>query len=71
MEDSKGIDAIYVTDYIIGRGLPIVGHAYLFVQDSNRVWYKTEYGGDSVETATIWVYTDNTTVEKMLKGKKY
>lgn len=56
MMDKCGTDAIYVVDYKFNRGLPIVGHAYVYIEDSNGYWYKTEYAGDIKDKSTAKIY---------------
>jgi len=43
--DYYGTDAIYVSLYGNAGGLPIVGHACLYYQDSDGNWWYTEYTG--------------------------
>ena len=52
MADYHGEDAIYVVS-VGDNGLPIVGHAYLYVQDSEGNWYKTEFAGETKRDATV------------------
>ena len=44
MADYQGDDAIYVVDYG-PNGLPIVGHARLYIQDEEGNWQMTQYTG--------------------------
>ena len=41
--------AIYVTDYSLSNGLPVVGHAYLLFQDKVGTWWSTEFSGDGFD----------------------
>ena len=52
--DYTGEDAIYVavTDL---NGLPVVGHAVLFIQDANGKWYMTEYAGENKNDASVQI----------------
>ena len=46
MADFNGEDAIYVL--VLSKeaeGLPVVGHARLYIQDADGNWYRTEYTG--------------------------
>ena len=71
--DYQGMDAIYVVDYKEGRGLPVVGHAYLYIQDAEGKWYKTELAGQFPDKDTAKValqeVTDFSELNNMLKGK--
>ena len=55
MADHDGEDAVYVvttgTD-----GIPVVGHAILFLQDSEGNWYKTHYTGTKKKNAKVHTY---------------
>ena len=71
MADYNGCDAIYVIDYEENRGLPVVGHSIVFLQDTDGVWHKTQYAGvfPDKSTATIELYTaDMTEIESMING---
>ncbi len=57
MVDHQGEDAIYVVDFTYKRGLPVVGHALLFVQDANGNWYKTEFAGNFPNKSTAKIRT--------------
>ena len=55
MSDHDGEDAVYVVT--TGRdGIPVVGHAILFLQDSEGNWYKTHYTGTKKKNAKVYTY---------------
>ena len=53
MFDFSGYDAIYISKTSGAESLPIVGHAIVFIQDSNGTWYVTQYIGPSKKDAKI------------------
>ena len=71
MVDHEGTDAILVIHYVLGQGgLIIVGHALLYIQDSNGDWYCVEFTGKKKSDAKVYVYpADTEEVEKMSQGK--
>ena len=73
MADYVGEDAVYVVDYKEGRGLPIVGHAYVYIQDADGNWYKTEYTGQFPDKTTAIISVqkvkDFTEIEKILENQ--
>ena len=48
--------AIYVTDYS-SYGLPIVGHARLYIEDNYGKWWLTEFTGTGKSDAKVYCYT--------------
>ena len=61
--DSYG--AIYVVDY--GKdGLPIVGHAYIYLKGADGQWYFTEYAGKTAKDAKVKIWRVST--DEMLKS---
>ena len=53
LADYTGEDAIYVVILSFGKGgLPVVGHAMLYVQDADGNWYATEYTGPLSDPAS-------------------
>ena len=53
MADFNGEDAIYVVILSFDKGgLPVVGHAMLYVQDADGNWYATEYAGPLSDPAS-------------------
>ena len=45
-------DAIYIVDY--GKyGLPVVGHAFLYLKNNENKWFLTEFAGDYPWNAEI------------------
>jgi len=72
MVDTDGRDAILVVDYRIRYGLPIVGHAFLYFQDSDGNWHKTEFSGKKPKDASIKLYSADGMGQllNMLEGKK-
>ena len=70
MADYNGMDAIYVVEYNwFEGGLPIVGHAYLYMQNANGIWYFTEYTGTLPWNAKVYFSKANmSTINKMLNG---
>ena len=74
MVDTDGRDAILVVDYG-DEGLPIVGHAYAYVQDENGTWYMTEWRGrfPDKSTAMIVCYEANDAqlkeIQQIMEGK--
>ena len=57
MADYEGRDAVFVVlTNPDERGLPIVGHAALYIQDSEGEWYFTEYTGTFPDKSTAKVY---------------
>ena len=55
MMDDDGLDAIYISDRTKNTGLKILGHARLFIQDSNGNWYFTEVAGEGYNKKTAHV----------------
>jgi RHS repeat-associated protein len=45
MADYQGQDAIYVVDTSPDDGIPVVGHAILYIQDEEDNWFMTDYSG--------------------------
>ena len=64
MADYNGEDAIYVVT-TGEEGLPIVGHAILFIQDADGNWYKTHFTGPSKADARVC--TEPISEQKMWK----
>ncbi|MBQ7291205.1 MAG: RHS repeat-associated core domain-containing protein, partial [Clostridia bacterium] len=68
--DYTGEDAIYVVDYSLKTGLPIVGHAKLYLEDKDGNWHMTEYGFDKnnkidgLAIVNFWGVNDDT-ISKM------
>ena len=60
--DPLGYDAMIVINYNIPSGVPVVGHTFLFIQDSDGTWYKSEVGGNVKETLKNYLQGDFTTV---------
>ena len=72
MSDCLGKDAIYVVEYVWGEdGLPIVGHASLYIQDADGNWYFTEYGGPRKSEASVRFRSasNDPYLQKMLTGE--
>ena len=66
MADFNGEDAIYVL--VLSKeaeGLPVVGHARLYIQDADGNWYRTEYTGPSKSDAEVML--EYRTEEAMLE----
>ncbi len=71
MADYNGEDAIYVTDYSLKYGVPVVGHAYLFLQDADGTWYVTEFTGNKKSSAKVYVNLANMDkVKEIIQGEK-
>ncbi len=47
--------AIYVTDYS-SDGLPVVGHARLYIEDNSGKWWLTEFTGTKPSNAKVYCY---------------
>ena len=59
LADYTGEDAIYVVALSFEEeGLPVVGHAVLYLQDENGKWYKTEFTGPITNPSAAKVYLD-------------
>ena len=56
MADYDGEDAIYVVAREWPAGLPVFGHAVVYLEDDNGQWYKTQFTGSTPWNATIKVY---------------
>ena len=71
LADYTGEDAIYVavTDL---NGLPVVGHAVLFIQDANGKWYMTEYAGKNKNDASVQISpaSDEMILKTIVSNKK-
>ena len=64
--------AIYVTDYSLGNGLPVVGHAYLLFQDRAGTWWSTEFAGDGFDKSSAIVILKQVTqldIDRIKKTK--
>ena len=71
MIDIDGRDAIYVVDTSADEGLPVVGHAIVYIQDDDGNWYKSEYAGTFPDKSTAHVRTMLVSAEdinKILNG---
>ena len=72
--DFGGEDAIYVVDYGINQGLPVVGHAYVYLQDSAGKWYLTQFAGQFPDKTTAkivcWEIENTFEIEKIKKNSK-
>ena len=55
-KDSCGYDAILINDFNKDSGMIIVGHARLFIQDDDGVWYFTEFAGEGISDAKVSCY---------------
>jgi RHS repeat-associated protein len=68
--DPMGTDAVLVTDY----SLPSVGHAIVYIQDENGVWYKTDFNpnGFYISGAGKVSFREATSqeIEKYILGKE-
>lgn len=64
MADYNGEDAIYVV-ILDDDGIPVVGHAMLYIQDADGNWYLTEFAGDRKPDANISL--TSTSVMEMVK----
>jgi hypothetical protein len=72
MVDYHGHDAIYVVDTSAEQGLPVVGHAIVYIQDSAGNWYMTEYSGvfpDKTTARIRFVSASTEEVEKIIQGE--
>ena len=75
MMDYTGEDAIYVVDYDTDTyGLPVVGHAYVYIQDAVGNWYKTEFTGPKDDPSQAIISCEKVTnteeITQMLNGEK-
>ena len=57
MIDFEGENAIYVVDFTSNQGLPVVGHAILYLQDEEGNWYKSEFTGVFPDKSTAKIST--------------
>ena len=55
--DPSGTDAILITAYEFGPGLPIVGHSVVLLEVDGK-WYYTEFRGDFPDKSTATVVCD-------------
>jgi hypothetical protein len=72
MIDIDGRDAIYVVDTSADEGLPVVGHAIVYIQDSDGNWHKSEYAGTFPDKSTAHVRTTPVSpdeINKILNGE--
>ncbi|NLE06126.1 MAG: RHS repeat-associated core domain-containing protein [Crenarchaeota archaeon] len=53
--DYSGYDAIYISDKGT-RGVPVVGHAALLIQDKHGSWYFTEFAGSTKSNAKVYFW---------------
>ena len=74
MIDTNGEDAIYVVDFG-PYGLPLVGHGYVYIQDEEGNWYKTEFSGQFPHKRTARILFDEVTsvgqeeIDAMIRGE--
>jgi RHS repeat-associated protein len=64
--DPTGYDAMIVVDYNFSTGIPIVGHTFLFIQDSDGKWYRSEVAGSVKKTIKNYLEGDFTPVSYCL-----
>jgi len=70
LADSTGTDAIYVVD-TTEDGLPVVGHAFLYIQDDEGNWYRTEFSGDKKDKSTATIEcnpVDDDVINQLING---
>ena len=74
MADWSGTDAIYISKTSGDESLPVVGHAIVYIQDSNGNWYVTQYIGDSKKNAKIKTNLANAeqleVIEQIINGEE-
>ena len=70
--NTKVYYAIYVVDYDIGPGLPVVGHSKLYFLCDNGEIILTEYTGEMLhkETAEIFVYPSDYSSKTLIEDLK-
>jgi hypothetical protein len=70
MVDYCGQDAIYLIDTSAEEGLPVVGHAIVYIQDSEGNWYMTDYSGSEKSAASIrFMSVSNEEVGQIVRGE--
>ena len=72
MADDSGHDAIVVVNYLKGQGgLPIVGHIYVYVQNTSGSWIMTEYASYTGKKKDAKIYSrfaDEEEINALLKS---
>ena len=62
-KDKAGTDAILINDFG-EEGMPVVGHARLFIQDEAGNWYFTEFAGRNKDLAEVTTFSVDELNEK-------
>ena len=59
--------AIYVVDYDIGPGLPIIGHSKIYFLDEKGNWHLTEFTGEFPDksTAEVFLYSPEKSINRL------